>query len=793
MIHKRDVRSIYSADASDRTAPEQRPQKQVAIRSSHTSIASRSSSPVPVFPLPLLHSNRQHTISSTSLLASPRRHDHINITQQTNLAIQALNTLHFNFPNDQNMNNNSFSSSPLSTSRDRLVTNIQQSAQSHYFKCQSSAQSGHDTLLESVSRLVDPSSPFIRINDDTLSTPTPVPNVDVSRCASLPHIATPMIYGPSPEISPIICDRVALPSQLANLPILQYLPEQSRLLYAEENPVLIMPDHMASRRVGEWGAENSRPRMGARVHGQHSEYIKLIKRMLAIGMVTLTDSHPREINGIFTVKKDDDHDRLIIDARYANLWFMEPPKTALPTPAHVTQLKLAEDEQLLMGKADISNYYHHLRLPEWLQTFLALPSLTAAELGLTDCHPSCELWPCCTTLPMGWSHSVRIAQLIHENILYQPHGDLPAALRPEDNILNIRHPDIVRPLHALYIDDSIVFGLASDPVGAREQYDRMLRAYAAVGLPVKESKCTRPDAVRTVTALGMDVNGEDGTISVSAERHHRMIMATLHLLWKRQVTGHALSVVIGLWTWNLLLRRPALSVLKCSYSFVEKHRWATAELWPSVRRELVALIGLAPLLHTSLRHQWWSSTVASDASTTKAGVVATEFVETLVQRLWSSSCVSWLVSAADELMTDGERHVREPADGGAAVIAIAPPTAPMTLKTDYRWSEIISYTWRREEHINFLELRAAILACRWILSHPSSARKRVMLVIDSAVVYYIMRKGRSSSSPLLAVYRRLSSLLLASGMNITPIWVPSAANPADEASRRPDYVLADGL
>ena len=84
-------------------------------------------------------------------------------------------------------------------------------------------------------------------------------------------------------------------------------------------------------------------------------------------------------------------------------------------------------------------------------------------------------------------------------------------------------------------------------------------------------------------------------------------------------------------------------------------------------------------------------------------------------------------------MTDGERHVHEPEDGGAAVIVIAPPTVPMTLKTDYSWSEIISYTWRMEEHINFLELRAAILACRWILSHPSSARKRVMLVIDSAV------------------------------------------------------------
>ena len=58
-----------------------------------------------------------------------------------------------------------------------------------------------------------------------------------------------------------------------------------------------------------------------------------------------------------------------------------------------------------------------------------------------------------------------------------------------------------------------------------------------------------------------------------------------------------------------------------------------------------------------------------------------------------------------------------------------------------------------------------------------------MLLVDSAVVYYILRKGRSSSSHLLSVYRRLSSLLLASGLSVTPIWVPSAANPADAPSR----------
>ena len=771
MSHKRNVQSLYSKDASDWTAPDQRPHKQVATRSYRTAATSVSSSPPAVFPLPLVDVNK-HTDSTSS--SSPLDTNHnLRIAQQTNLAIQALNTLHFNFPNDTNMNNNSFPLSPLSTSRDRLLTNIRQSSQSHYFKCQSAAQPSDVNLIESVLRLVDSSSPFIRINEEALSTPTPVPNVDVSRCASLPHVATPMIYGPSPAIKQIVCHRVSLPSQLANLSILDHLPPQHRQLYAKESPELVLSKAAHDMRQRQRIRDGKRL-PAAMVHGERHEYTKLIRRMLAIRMLSITDS-PRVVNGIFAVHKDADYDRLIIDARFANDWFVEPPKTPLPTPAHVVQLRLPPSEQLQNGKADISNYYHHIGLPMWLWPFLALPPVNASEIGLTDCSGDRLIYPCCTTLPMGWSHSVHIAQLIHENILYQPHGNIPAALRPEDNILHVQHPDIVRPLHALYIDDSILFGLASDPVGSQQQYDRMLNAYAAVGLPVKDSKCIRPTSVQTVTALGMDINGDDGTVSISAERHQKMIMATLHLLWKKNVTGHALSVVIGLWTWNLLLRRPALSVLKYSYAFVEKHRWTEAELSSSVRRELITLIGLAPLLHTSLRHQWYNSIVASDASTIAAGVVATAFVDDLVHQLWPSTLSSWLVSAGDELMTDGDQHVDE--------YGSDTPSSSLILKTDYTWSTIISFPWRFPEHINALELRAVILALRWILSHPSSARKRVMIIIDSAVVYYVLRKGRSSSSHLLAVYRRLSSLMLASGLSVTPIWVPSAANPADAPSR----------
>ena len=130
-------------------------------------------------------------------------------------------------------------------------------------------------------------------------------------------------------------------------------------------------------------------------------------------------------------------------------------------------------------------------------------------------------------------------------------------------------------------------------------------------------------------------------------------------------------------------------------------------------------------------------------------------------------------------------------DDAAADVALMDPTPlaarpdpVMTLQSDYLWSKIVSFRWRHvNEHINALELRAAILAVRWALSRPLTVNTRTMLIVDSAVVYYTMRKGRSSSPRLLAVYRRFAALLLASGLLIVPVWVPSAANPADGASR----------
>jgi hypothetical protein len=100
-----------------------------------------------------------------------------------------------------------------------------------------------------------------------------------------------------------------------------------------------------------------------------------------------------------------------------------------------------------------------------------------------------------------------------------------------------------------------------------------------------------------------------------------------------------------------------------------------------------------------------------------------------------------------------------------------------------RWSTIVSSPWRSPEHINALELRAALLSLHWLLSYPSAHSSRVYLLVDSTVALFALWKGRSSSPRLLVILRKISALLLASGTMLLPGWLPSAVNPADRPSR----------
>jgi hypothetical protein len=102
-----------------------------------------------------------------------------------------------------------------------------------------------------------------------------------------------------------------------------------------------------------------------------------------------------------------------------------------------------------------------------------------------------------------------------------------------------------------------------------------------------------------------------------------------------------------------------------------------------------------------------------------------------------------------------------------------------------RWSTVIAHRWTDDEHINVLEVRAVLAGVRWALSQPGVvAAGRLLVLSDSSAAVGSLRKGRTSSYEMLRPLRSLHALLLASGLALRVLWVPSAINPADGASRQ---------
>ena len=604
--------------------------------------------------------------------------------------------------------------------------------------------------------------------------------------ASLPSTSS---YSSAPTtVTPLLAHRIALPSDLKIVPLSSVLPASIVAAYSAASSAALL------RHPTELFLLNmSDPIRAPRIAGARIEYVKLIARLVQQRMVAFTAA-PMAVNGVFAVNKDADADRLIIDAQPANRLFIESPHVALPDASTIVQLQVPADATMFVGKSDLSNYYHHLGMPTWMQPYFALPRLSVSELRSigVDADTDTAAYPMCVTLPMGFSHAVYLAEQSHEHVLYSA-----GVLSRDDNILSMTSPSVRsdRVLHGIVIDDFFTFCLDRDV--ATRQFDRVVTAYRAAGFVVKDSKVVRPTC-DTVKVIGFEINGRDATVDLAADAQVSLIRATLAALAVGEITGLGLAHIIGRWTWIMLLRRSSLACLQHVYRYIQVVGRRRFTIWPSVRRELWMLLGLLPLLRASLSSPMFHRVIASDASEDAAGVVSTQLTPALHDRLWRL-CSTRRHATMQAVLNASERRgddmptmistsssTVDDAYADAAALCRSSSDAYHEFYDDVmatHWSTVISQSWRSPEHINALELRAALLSVHWVLTYPSSVTRRVYLLVDSTVAFFCMWKGRSSSPALLLILRKLSALLLASGVSLLPGWIPSIVNPADGPSR----------
>lgn len=580
------------------------------------------------------------------------------------------------------------------------------------------------------------------------------------------------------QVVPLVASRVSLPTSLRQVPLTSVLPQHVAQLYSQLHSPALMRDP-----IDIWLLDRAQPLKPARVAGSRKEYVRLIHRLRDAGMVSFT-TRPLAVNGVFTVGKDANSDRLIIDAQPANRLFIDSPPVSLPNASHLVQLQVPSDATLSVGKSDLSDFYHSFKLPEWMTPYFCLPSLRPEELVGLGLPPSdVPVYPMCLTLPMGFSHAVYLAQTAHEHILYGS-----SAVDPTDSVLRLDSPRLggQRCLHGVYIDDFFLFSL--DRHAATVQLDRVLVAYERAGFMVKASKLVRP-TTDTVTVLGFSIDGACASIRVGVDACHSLRVNTLAILAADTVSGIALRRLIGSWTWVMLLRRPCFSFLQHCYKYIEVAKGRPFTLWQTVRRELASLLAVLPLLAAELRAPLFRRVIATDASELAAGMVATTRTDSITSALWPLCSDRRHGQLQANMRADSGSNPLQgleslPAGESATVQSLADTyNAAYSAVGNTPWTVIISRAWLNPEHINQLELRTVLLALHWVLSHRDSLGQRVLLLLDSLVCHAALWKGRCSSPALLLILRKITVLLLASGVTLHPAWIPTDVNPADRSSR----------
>jgi hypothetical protein len=359
------------------------------------------------------------------------------------------------------------------------------------------------------------------------------------------------------------------------------------------------------------------------VFASHSEYLSILLRLKSLDMLDFT-LHPKAINGLFAVDKGDGTQRLIVDARPANRLFVRPPKVKLPTPDAFASLRTEANKPVFVAKVDIDSFFHRFVLPESLCPYFALPSVRAADVGVGHVFGNdAMVYPCLTRLPMGFSHSVYLAQAAHLNLIATH-----TSLKVEDMITKHGDPYVNRVRYGVYVDDLSFFGADKQSVlAAQEEY---ITAMQRIGLPIKISKVVRPTTSPT-DIVGLQFDGFLHTYGLNPAKLRDLQHLTYDLIDSGFCSGDQLASLVGRWTWAALVNRPFLSVFRAVYRFIAVAKQRVFQIWPSVARELEVASGLAPLLFTRTSSPFLCRAVACDASQSGFGVSAAAVPDHLQQ------------------------------------------------------------------------------------------------------------------------------------------------------------------
>lgn len=243
---------------------------------------------------------------------------------------------------------------------------------------------------------------------------------------------------------------------------------------------------------------------------------------------------------------------------------------------------------------------------------------------------------CLSTLAMGDSLAVEVAQQSHGNVLRKMCGAMKS-----HEVLRYRAPcprsDFVE---LLAIDDHV--GLRRLPI---EDYPKCPKlrdtevfgaseiAYKQVGLIQHEKK--RKRNLTQGTILGADFDGKKGRVMAPRDRIMILSVVSGWVAQNGTCTPHVLSMILGCWIHVLLFRRSLFALVDAL--FKEGKSSSKHEVFclsRQARNELLLLSVLGSVSHADLRCKYHDKIYCTDASPWGAAVVAAPIEPNVTRELW---------------------------------------------------------------------------------------------------------------------------------------------------------------
>ena len=535
----------------------------------------------------------------------------------------------------------------------------------------------------------------------------------------------------------------------------------------------------------------------ARVLASPAERRQLLDKLDRSGRLCLLPAglcRARHLNGLFTVPKSLERDRLILDARGPN--DLEPGRVewarSVASAVILFGTILKPSEVLVFSGTDLREYYYQYTVSHQrvIRNALAL-ELTEAEARMYTCFEEKfagggPFRPCFASMAMGDLNSVEFGQCAHLSLALSSGSIL------EKELLTMKsQPSRSSIQGGIVIDDFVIAerldraSFESRPAGTSEGARRLRLAsakYQEVKLPRNEKKTFEEEL--QAEFWGATLDGDAGTSRPIVSRLLPVLSLTAAVAKLGYGTRYLLEVISGFFISVFQFRRRCMSLLEEVFKAprdIDEH--VTFRFWPRLIAELWSLVVIAPVVRWNFRTSTCAEVSATDASDSWEAEVHTEVPDSFAEELWRHVL-------RKPVWTRLLRHdLAELREAGALVRSEELP-GDEELPYHFLWRDLFCCfkfrsSWRkrilRKRHINVHELRAVLLSeSRRGRRQPSS---RLLTGADSQVALGCLLKGRSASSRLNGVLR--ASLPDYIGLDLfgAYMYVASADNPSDDGTR----------